>query len=61
MTPLDYLRSQGTATAQEIAAALRISREAVYLNLVRAEAEGRARVVVESYGHQTPTRYWQAW
>ena len=61
MTPLDYLQSQGTATAKEIAAALRIPPEAVYLDLVRAEAKGHARVVVESYGHETPTRYWQAW
>lgn len=48
-------------TEPENAAALRIPPEAVYLDLVRAESNGHARVVVESYGHETPTRYWQAW
>jgi hypothetical protein len=60
MTPVQYLRSVGCAEAREIADAIGLPLESVYLSLVAAEARGWAKVKVEYCGKDVICRYWEA-
>lgn len=58
MTVLEYLKANEPVTAKQIADALSMSLDKVYMELVAAEARDEARVDLYYYGGGEPMRHW---
>lgn len=56
MNAVAYLRANGERTAGQVAAAMGLTMEATYVELVRAESRGLVRINVEGQTHRT----WEA-